>query len=271
MMGESAPLSKDELEKRLTKAKKLAGKYKNPRQFALAHPQLWNTIRSFDKLDDVFPERRKYKPDGYWDAITIADESRKYDGRTEFLRGNQIAYLKALELGIMDDLFPIKKKTREPYYTLDKSIELAKDFEGDRMKFFDEYPSAYKVLNSNDLLTKYFGDKIEDAKASDDVLLDKGKEYESIIDLNKNNNPLYIALKRRSLLNKLYPEPLKVQKLLDRAKNYENKYDLKIKNRNLYNALIRAGLWEKLFPKTPIEKLSLSDLAKDIDNTPKED
>lgn len=263
MMGEAAPLSKDELEKRLVKAKKLAVKFKNTRQFALAHPQLWNTIRAFDKLDDVFPERKKYKPDGYWDAVTVADESRKYKGRSEFQRGNQIAYKKAVELGILDDLFPVKQIIREPYYNLEKSIELAKDFEGGRKEFFDEYPSAYRMLKSNNLLTMYFGEVVAYNKVSDDILLDKAKQYSTVTDLVKNDKQLYINLKNRSLIEKLYPYPLRIQKLLDIAKKFENKFELKTNYSRGYNKLKELGLLDVAYPK-----LSLSNLA--VDDEPKE-
>lgn len=267
MMDEAAPLSPKEIEKRLKKAKELAVNFKNPRQFALKHWKLWNFLRAQNLVDEVFPKRKLYKPDGYWTAETIADDSRKYNSRSEFLRGNQIAYMKALELGIMDDIFPeIKRTGRRPIYDVKTAIETAKNFEGTRTDFFRQHPTPFRLLKDNNLLSKYFPEDGRASKITDEDLINKAKEYDSIVDLVNNNKQLYIFLKNRSLLDKIYPEPLKIQKLLDRTKKYDNKYDLRIKDPNLYKKLVHYGLWEKVFPKT-----SLSDLANDLDNPVKED
>lgn len=260
LMKEAAPLPPEELELRINKAKELAVNYKNPRQFALAHPQLWNTIRAFNKLDDVFPKRHVYKPEGFWTADNVAKESRKYDSRSAFNRGNQVAYNKAVELGILDDLFPVKKKTREPNYDLDTAIQIAKEFTGTRSDFIRNHSTAYRLLKMNDLLHAYLPEKkLSNPPIPHEVLLDKAKPYATITDLLKNDKYLYIQLKQRALLDDLYPYPLKVQHLLDIAKKYENKYELKKNYWRVYKKLEKLNLLNVAYPK-----LSLSDLAKDI-------
>lgn len=113
-LTEAMPLPDEEKQNRLNKSIELAKSFKRPRQFALEYPQLWNFLRGEKLIDVAFPNRQKYKPDGYWTIDTIGQESTKYGSRSEFERKNQWAYIKANELGILDALFPEIKKGRPP-------------------------------------------------------------------------------------------------------------------------------------------------------------
>ena len=109
---EAVPLSQEEVEKRLKKAKKVALKFPNPRQFSLKYPNLWNFLRGKGLVDVVFPNRKVYKPDGYWNSVNTAEEASKYNSKIEFYKGNQVAYNKAVELGILNDLFPFRSTSK---------------------------------------------------------------------------------------------------------------------------------------------------------------
>lgn len=269
---EGAPLSKQELERRLNKAKKLAVKYSNPRQFALAHPVLWNTIRSHKLLDDVFPNRKKYVPDGYWNELTLADEASKYSSRSEFGDKNQVAYNKARELGILDDLFPeIKKPGRESIYTLEKAIELAKEFTGMRSEFSRKYAKAYWLLKANGIFDKYFPEERRRGKEPDESIIDRAKKYNRISDVMKSEPNLYAKLRSRGLLDTVFPKKSPEERLIDRAREYKNRYELQVNKPQIYYKLKELNLLNTAFPPAPFEKLSLSDLAKDVEDNPKED
>lgn len=108
-------ISDEEKNNRLKQSIELSKDFKNPRQFKLAHPKLYYFLRGQNLIDVVFPDRKKYKPDGYWTIDTIGQEAMKYDSRTEFEQKNQWAYIKAKELGIMDALFPNRKTNRDFY------------------------------------------------------------------------------------------------------------------------------------------------------------
>ena len=108
-------ISDEEKNNRLKKSIELSKDFKNPRQFALSYPKLWNFLRTQNLVDVIFPERQKYKPDGYWTIDTIGPEAMKYNSRSEFEQKNQWAYVKAKELGILDALFPIRKNKRDFY------------------------------------------------------------------------------------------------------------------------------------------------------------
>lgn len=104
-------LSDEEKKQRLETSIELAKNYSRPRQFALEHPKLWSWLRKENLVDVVFPNRQKYRPDGYWTIDTIGQESTKYNSRSEFERENQWAYEKARRLGVLDALFPMRKTT----------------------------------------------------------------------------------------------------------------------------------------------------------------
>jgi hypothetical protein len=134
-------LSDTQKKNALKRAKKLTPKFSSVNQFSLKYPNLYNYLRFHNLLDDAFPERKKYHPEGYWTPETIDQEAKKYSSRTEFDDKNQVAYKKANELGMLDMLFP----TRKTKYTLDKALDLAKEFESP-WDLNKKYPTAYNLL-----------------------------------------------------------------------------------------------------------------------------
>ena len=48
---------------------------------------------------------KKQKPKGYWNYKNIENEALKYETKTDFFKGNQTAYRKALKMNILDDFF----------------------------------------------------------------------------------------------------------------------------------------------------------------------
>jgi len=48
---------------------------------------------------------QKQHKKGYWTYKHIEEEALKYNTKTDFFKGNQTAYRKALQLGIIDDFF----------------------------------------------------------------------------------------------------------------------------------------------------------------------
>jgi len=50
-------------------------------------------------------KKKKRHTNGWWTYNRIEQEALKYNTKTEFFKGNQTAYKKALKLGIIDDFF----------------------------------------------------------------------------------------------------------------------------------------------------------------------
>lgn len=264
---EAAPLPEKEIARRLKLAKKHAGKFPNPRQFALKYPKLWNFLRSQSLVDEVFPNRKLYHPEGYWTPETVGQESTKYSSKVEFMRGNQMAFKKAVEFGILNTLFPLdlrKVNAGRPKVSLEAAIDLAKDFQGMRSEFYKQHPAAYRVLKDNNLLNKYFGADMRGNRIPEEDLLNDAKKYDNIIDLRKNDFVLFNKLKMRGLLDTLYPKDYKTEKLFQTAKQYPTRFELKRNNKRIYLKILELGLMDEIFP--PEDKLSLSDIAKQLDN-----
>ena len=49
--------------------------------------------------------KQKQHKNGYWTYKHIEEEALKYKTKTEFFKGNQVAYRKALKMGIINDFF----------------------------------------------------------------------------------------------------------------------------------------------------------------------
>ena len=238
--GGREPLPQKEVNKRLKKAKALAVKFPNPRQFALKYPNLWNFLRGQGLISDAFPNRKIYKPAGYWTPETISQEATKYNTKTEFGDKNQVAYNKAVELGIINDLFPYRSMSNvgaKKIWTLEKSIEAAKGFEGGRSEFYKKHPAAYVELKNNDLLSYYLKNRKD---VNDEEIIKQAKQYKDRVELRKDNLTLYNKLVTRGLLYDLFPKvevEMNYDEIINKAKEYQTRSELAKNNGNLYYKL----------------------------------
>ena len=239
--GGSQPLPQKEVDKRLKKAKALAVKFPNPRQFSLKYPNLWNFLRGKGLVDVVFPNRKIYRPDGYWTPETIAQEAGKYNTKSEFHDNNQVAYMKALQFDIMNDLFPYNSNVKggmKKIWTLEKSIEAAKGFDGSLSEFSRKHSAAYHELKNNDLLSFYFKKRKD---INDEEIIKQAKEYSNVKDLRLNNLSLYNKLVTRGLLYTLFPKvEMSNDEIINKAKEYQTTSELSKKNRPLYYKLSKV-------------------------------
>lgn len=153
-------LSDQEKEERIEMISPLVKDFKTPYEFGLKYPKYYSFIRKHNLLDKFFPERKKSKPDDYWNIDTIGQEASKYNSRTEFKSKAQYVYNMALELGLLDAFFPKNSNTgvREKKYTIENSLELAKQY-NTRKEFKSNHPQAYNVLLFNKLLDDVFPKK----------------------------------------------------------------------------------------------------------------
>jgi hypothetical protein len=265
------PLPQKEVDKRLKKSKSLAVKFTNPRQFSLKYPNLWNFLRKKGLVDVVFPNRKIYRPDGYWTPETIAQEASKYNTKSEFHDNNQVAYLKAIELGIINDLFPHKSDTKvgaKKIWTLEKSIETAKEFNGSPNEFSIKHPAAYFELKNNNLLSYYFKKRKD---IYDEEIIKQAKQYKDRVELKKNNLTLYNKLVTRGLLYILFPKvEMNDDEIINMAKEYQTTSELSKKNRPLYYKLSKIpNGFEMVFDgqhKLTYKAKKFIDIAKQYDN-----
>ncbi len=263
---EAVKLTQDEIDKRLVLSKEIAANYKNPRQFALDHKTLWGFLRNYNLVDEVFPKRQIYHSEDYWTPETLSIEAKKYNGRAEFMRKNQYAYIKAKEFGLLDSLFPERKEPKNKV-NFDVAIKVAKEFEGTRTAFMVKHPVAYRLLRDNNLLDQLLGPKKMGGpkkKFDDDELINKAKEYPTIKELRKNDMKLYHLLVSANLLYTIYN---KEEENLDKARSYGNKYELLKSNRRLYKKLEASGLLDKAFAKKDLDEgRSRKELGSGVDH-----
>lgn len=215
IIDEAVPLSDKEVKKRLEKSKKLAVNFKNPRQFELKYPLLWRFLRNKNLLDDVFPDRQKYKQDGYWNELTVSQEAEKYKSRSDFSNANQVAYNKARDLGILDFLFPSYMKIKPKKYT-DEYIRSEVEKHGSRRELHHNNKNLYQTLVNNKLLDVYFPDKYNNPMKklsywTPEEIQKIKDQYLGKTDIQLKNQKLYLILKDLDLLDKIFPERLNVK------------------------------------------------------------
>lgn len=252
-------LTDDQKKNALNVAKELAPNFSSVRQFSLENPELYNYLRVNNLIDDVFPDRKKHRPDGYWTPETVGQEAQKYSSRKEFHKKNQVAYNKATDFGMLGALFPPMKGGLKKTITLDVAIENAKNFEGTRSQFYRKYPQSYMVLKGEGLLNRFF-QKVPGMrrKYDYDSLINDAKQYENIDDLKANNHELYKKLTVLKLMDDVFPDrkEFKFNKYIEQAKQYKNGKDLRTNNIGLYNNLLNNNLLDIAFPNRKQEKLN---------------
>lgn len=153
-------LSDEVIQDRLMKAKELAKDFKNPRQFALVHKQLFSFLKQQKLIDDVFPNRLKQLGDlSPESALKIAN---KYGTIADLKSERASVYQYLLRNNLLDTAYP----NSEENFNLSTKYQM--HLGG------DENP------NLNPEIGKYL-----------DYLMDRASRYEDMKDLEKRNPPLY--------------------------------------------------------------------------------
>jgi hypothetical protein len=231
---EAVKLDPEVVKQRFKEYKKIAIKYPNPRQLNLFHPKIYAFLRSQGLMDQVFQNRKKYHPEGYWTAETVSQESSKYNSKSEFQSKNQFAYNKAIELGILNYLFPMNNVGRDKIWTLEKSIQTAKEFNGTRSQFLKKYPSAWKSLRDNEKLW-LLGKSQSGSPIDINILIDQAKKYKNRSSLRNENPILYNKLVIRGILFDVFPKVnLTDDEIIEKSKKYSSPSELNFFDQNLY-------------------------------------
>ena len=121
VLKESIPFTKEQEQELLNKSKELAVNYSNPRQFSLDHKNLYDFLRRKGLMDEVFPNRKKYSEYGGWTEDKIRQLAKGYLRASDFDREHPVAYKKAYDLGIINDLFPKKYTNPFPFQDFDST------------------------------------------------------------------------------------------------------------------------------------------------------
>lgn len=85
---------------------KEARKYKTKEEFQKGNLYAFIAAHRYGYVEDMsWLVTQKQHKKGYWNYKHIEEEALKYNTKTDFFKGNQTAYRKALQLGIIDDFF----------------------------------------------------------------------------------------------------------------------------------------------------------------------
>ncbi len=145
----NSKLPKATVVRRLKRAKELAPNFSNPRQFELKHRKLWNFLRLYGFVDEVFPNRQKYGND--FTHEKVKELASGFVTPLDFQTEHPTAFKYAYTHKMLHDLFPnsenrlstfgayLGNKDDSPYYN--KSIQ--KHFDD----LMDRASSQYKDMD----------------------------------------------------------------------------------------------------------------------------
>ncbi len=230
---------------------KIASAYEDANYFRKVHNKIHTYLRQRNLLDVAFPNRKRYKPKGYWVPETIREEAKKYKTKTEFTINSQVAFNHSLKYeGLLDDIFPKK----EPFnYTLEQCKEMIKSYKS-RMDLSRKNMKLYLYVKNKGWLQELIPDMRyhKKSKYSVDGIKELAKNYKFISDFVREQPGPYDFAHRNGLIPTLFPERKRKwtdEKIIEELKKFETKRMVARENQSLYNTAQRKGLLEQVFPK----------------------
>ena len=230
---------------------KIASAYEDANYFRKVHNKIHTYLRQRNLLDVAFPNRKRYKPKGYWVPETIIEEAKKYKTKTEFTINSQVAFNHSLKYkGLLDNLFPKKEPLT---YTLEECKELIKPFKS-RMDLSRNNTKLYLYVKSKGWLEELIPDMryYKKSKYTIESVTELAKNYKFISDFVREQPGPYDFAHRNGLIPSLFPERKRKwtdDKVIEELRKYETKRMVARSNQSLYNTAQRKGLLEVVFPK----------------------
>lgn len=138
-----------------------------------------------------------------WTIETLKEEARKYSSRWDFGKNNESAYAAALDLGVIEELFPKRVIKQNGYWMVFENH--LNEIEGCKSKkdYERKNRSAYVMAVEYGFIDRLFPNNIRKPITDDE--LEEAKNYKDRNELSHNNRRLYLALYKRKLLDEYYP------------------------------------------------------------------
>ena len=204
------------------------------------------------------------KPNGYWTRENCYSEAKKYSSRSEFKRGCQTAYYKALKYGWMDDYSWFIEPATKEKWNRQTCYEEAKKYKS-RGEFSKGNPSAYNKAWKNHWLDDYtwFSESASAKRWDYETCLEESKKYKTRTEFHDGCNSAYSVARRNKWLDEYiwledgnqkriiwtyescYQEAKKYNRVSDFAKYSPGAYNAAIENnwRDDYEWLPHAKRW----------------------------
>lgn len=230
---------------------KIASQFEDANQFRKIHNRIHTYLRQRGLLDSAFPNRKRYKPKGYWTFDTIREEAKKYRTKTEFTINSQVAFNHSLKYeGILDDIFPKKEPLT---YTFDECKELIKPYSS-RMDLSRNNSKLYLYVKQKGWLEELIPDMRyhKMSKYTKESIIELAKKYNFISDFVREHPGPYDYAHRYGMIPSLFPERKRKwtdEKIIEELKKYESKRMVAKHNQSLYNTAQKKGLLNQFFPK----------------------
>ena len=141
-----------------------------------------------------------------WTEETIKKEIERLNctSRWDFGKKNGSAYTAALELGIIEDLFPERVIKENGYWMVfDNHLKEAMGCKS-KKDYEIKNRCAYNMAVKYGFITKLFTDNLHKPITNEE--LEMAKKYKDRVELSQNNRRLYMALWKRKLLDVYFPK-----------------------------------------------------------------
>jgi hypothetical protein len=165
-------------------------------------------------LDDLFPDRKKGSGrDVKYTDDDIRREALKYDSPREFNKNSSL-YQLAAQRGLMDDLFPDRKKGsgRDVKYTDDDIRREASKYNSQN-EFRKGSFNIFQTAKIRKMMDDLFPDRKRGSgghnKKPDDEIRQESSKYNSQNEFMKGNRRMFNLAYKRGMLDDLFPNRIK--------------------------------------------------------------
>jgi hypothetical protein len=273
LLLEGATTPPEIVKQKYEQAKVLSKIYTKPKDLFNYDPKLYKFLITRNLLVNIYPNmgRRAFIPKG---VDSQEEDNRKvvadkidyvkriasyYKTPEQFAFEHPRLYQFMNNNKFRKDVFPeaFSKKNYKLDMELYHAIRALKYFYGTKKQFQEMYPNEYTYLTKNyhhDLIDKYlpqynkkYLELFSDVIFSEEIA--KAQKYKNFLELEKNDEELFIKLKQMGLLDKIYKHDIKTQRLIDLARTYEKEYLLLTNNPELYIKIKKLGLMDEVFFK----------------------
>jgi hypothetical protein len=182
----------------------ISSKYTHQKDFILNEKKAYEYAKKIKALDDVCSHMKKT-----WNQFTyeqMLEESKKYSSLGEFKQKSKTVYYKAQRLGILSEISLHMRNGNPTKWTYDLVFKEAIKY-NTKYEFRNKCSGAYFHALKFGIIDEVCSHmKIMKNNWSIQDIFDISKQYDSLVNLRRNNESVYRKAVKLGISKKLYPK-----------------------------------------------------------------
>jgi uncharacterized protein YdcH (DUF465 family) len=180
-----------------------ASKYNTQNEFMKGSPKIFYSAENRRMLDDLFPNRKTHSKIKKYSDNDIRQDALKYSSSGEFHKNSPNLYTLAFKRGLIDDLFPDRKKNNQ--YSNDDIKQEASKYKSQN-EFMKGSPTMFYLSANRKMLDNLYPDRRKYGQFSDDDIRQEASKYNTQNEFMKGSFKMFRTAANRKMLDDLFPD-----------------------------------------------------------------